>query len=81
MSARSKEEMAIELRTEATGRGFGEKDRLKKFDQAAALEEEAEKCILEADRLRAEALHLDGELAREIEETGRRGHPAGFIQG
>lgn len=78
--ARSKEEMAIELRTEATGRNCGEKDRLKKFDKASALEEEAEKCILEADRLRAEALHLDGELARELEESNGRGHTAGVTE-
>lgn len=77
--ARSKEETAIELRMEATARGFGEKDRLKKFDQSSALEEEAEKCLMEADRLRAEALYLDGELARELEESSDRTHAAGAI--
>jgi hypothetical protein len=66
--AARKEAKAVELRTAATGRKVGEKEKLKKIDEAEKLEEEAEKFRREAERLRAEALHLDGELAREMEE-------------
>jgi hypothetical protein len=66
--AMGKESVAIEIRTAATGRRVGEKEKLKMLDEASALEEEAEKCRREADRLRAEAVHLDSELARELDE-------------
>jgi len=66
--ATSKEAVAIRIRTAATSRNVGGKERLKKMDDATALEEEAEKFRREADRLRAEAMHLDLELARELDE-------------
>jgi len=65
-----KEARAIELRTAATGGRIGQKEKLKIFMEANELEEEAEKYRRESDRLRAEALHLDGELARDLEENG-----------
>jgi hypothetical protein len=67
-AAKWKESRAIELRAAATGRSIGEKQRLKNMADAAQLEEEAETHRIEAVRLRAEALHLDEELARELEE-------------
>jgi hypothetical protein len=70
-AAKWKEEKAIELRAAATGQRIGEKERLKNLDEATQLEEEAEKYRMEANRLRAEALHLDGELARELEDGGQ----------
>jgi hypothetical protein len=78
-AAQMKEEYAIELRTAATGQQIGEKEKLKKLDEATALEEEAEKYRLGADRLGAEALHLDSVLARELEEDGS-GQSTGIIQ-
>jgi hypothetical protein len=77
-AAEWKENKAIELRTAATGRRINEKQRLKNLDDATQLEEEAETYKIEADRLRAEALHLDGELARELEEDG--GQASGIIR-
>jgi hypothetical protein len=77
-AAKLKNGRAIELRTAATGRSIGEKQRFRDLDLAAQLEEEAENYRIEADRLRAEALHLDGELARELEED--RGQTSGVIQ-
>lgn len=67
--ANLKEEGAIELRIQATNRRFREKDRLKMANEAETLEEAAEKHRREADRLKAEAMHLDSELARELEEA------------
>jgi hypothetical protein len=77
-AASRKEAAAIDLRTAATGRGVGEKERLKLKDEATALEEEAEQLRLEADRLKAEATHLDSELARELDEENG-GQATGII--
>jgi hypothetical protein len=77
-AAKWKESRAIDLRTAATDRKIGGKQRLKNLDEATQLEEAAEECRIEADRLRAEALHLDGELARELEEDGRQA--SGIVQ-
>ncbi|KAL2073715.1 hypothetical protein VTL71DRAFT_11041 [Oculimacula yallundae] len=71
-AAELKESQAIDLRTAATGRSVSEKEKLKMRDQATGLEEEAEKYRREVERLRAEALHLDGEMARELQEDGGR---------
>lgn len=76
--AARQEAKAVELRAAATGRRVGEKEKLKKIDEAARLEEEAEKFRREAERLRAEASHLDGELARELGEDGEQA--TGVIQ-
>jgi hypothetical protein len=73
-----KETMAIDARAAATGRQVGEKERLKKLDQASTLEEEAENYRREAGRLRAEASQLDEELAREMDEHGD-GQTSGVI--
>jgi predicted nuclease with TOPRIM domain len=70
--------MAIDARAAATGRQVGEKERLKKLDQASTLEEEAENYRREAGRLRAEASQLDEELAREMDEHGD-GQTSGVI--
>jgi len=67
-NAKTKEAKAIDLRTFATGRKVGEKGKLKMIDEATTLEEEAEIFKREAEKLRAEALHLDSELAGELEE-------------
>ena len=77
-AAKLKDSRAIELRTAATRRSIGEKQRFRDLDLAAQLEEEAENYRIEADRLRAEALHLDRELVRELEED--RGQTSGVIQ-
>ncbi|KAI6711284.1 hypothetical protein JHW43_006194 [Diplocarpon mali] len=69
-SAELKELRAIDLQTAATGRDVSETERLKMRDEATRLEEEAEKYRREVDRLRAEAVHLDGEMAREMELEG-----------
>jgi len=67
-NAKTKEAKAIDLRTFATGRRVREKGKLKMVDEATTLEEEAEICKREAEKLHAEALHLDSELAGELEE-------------
>ncbi|KAH8589442.1 hypothetical protein B0O99DRAFT_636891 [Bisporella sp. PMI_857] len=67
--AEVKEAQAIELRTTATGHDVSEKEKLKLKDEATALEEQAEECRREAERLRAEGLLLDLELARELDEN------------
>ncbi|KAG0651916.1 hy [Hyphodiscus hymeniophilus] len=64
---------ALRLRAASTGKQVGEKEKLKKFDQAAKLQEEAEQYRREAERLRSEAVHLDGELARDFEEDQASG--------
>lgn len=79
-AADNKEAQAIEIRTAATVRGLGEKIRLKKMIGASSLEEEAENCRREAGRLRAEAEHLDGELARELGEQ-REDEEVGQVSG
>ncbi|KAF4637842.1 hypothetical protein G7Y89_g253 [Cudoniella acicularis] len=68
MMADSKEAEAVKVHIAMTSPDVGEKDRLKMMDQATALEEEAGNYRREADRLTAEAMHLDSELARELEE-------------
>ena len=81
-SAELKEAKAIDLRTSATGRTVSEKEKSKLRDQATKLEEEAEKYRREVDRLRAEAMHLDQELARELQETtSNNGQESGVIPG
>ena len=81
-SAELKEAKAIDLRTAATGRMVSEKEKSKLRDQATKLEEEAEKYRREVDRLRAEAMHLDQELARELQETvSNNGQESGVIPG
>jgi len=76
-----KEDKAVELRTQATERDVGEEDRLKLLNHAIRLEEEAEKYRREGERLRAEAVEKDGELARELEEEhgGHRGQDEGVV--
>ncbi|RDW61090.1 hypothetical protein BP6252_12473 [Coleophoma cylindrospora] len=69
MEARVKEEQATQLRIAATVNEMDEKSRLKNLDLAVSLEEEAENLIRESDRLRIEGMHLDEELARELEEV------------
>jgi hypothetical protein len=61
-AAKSKDSRAMELRTAATVRGIGERQRLKDLDLATKLEEEAENLRIEAEKLRAETQHLDTEL-------------------
>lgn len=70
--ANLKDAKAVDLRAAATGRRVGEKERLKKIDEAVKLEEEAAHFRREAERLKAEASHLDGELARGMEEDDRQ---------
>ena len=65
--AESKEVAAMQVRMAATAPGVGEKQRRVMGENADRLEEEVEECRREAHRLRAEATHLDGELARELE--------------
>lgn len=79
-SAELKESEAIDLRTAATGMSVSEKEKMKMRDQATKLEEEAEKYRREVDRLRAEAMHLDSEMARELQEdSGNNGQESGVI--
>ncbi|KAH9223703.1 hypothetical protein DL95DRAFT_517795 [Leptodontidium sp. 2 PMI_412] len=81
-SAELKESEAIDLRTAATGMSVSEKEKMKMRDQATKLEEEAEKYRREVDRLRAEAMHLDSEMARELQEdSGNNGQESGVIPG
>lgn len=81
-SAELKESKAIDLRTAATGINVSEKEKLKMRDEATKLEEEAEKYRREVDRLRAEAMHLDGEMARELQEDhANNGQASGVIPG
>lgn len=81
-SAEMKESKAIDLRTAATGRAVSEKEKFRMRDQATKLEEEAEKYRREVERLRAEALHLDGEMARELQEdSANNGQESGVIPG
>ncbi|KAH8685991.1 hypothetical protein BGZ60DRAFT_523258 [Tricladium varicosporioides] len=77
--ADKKEAEAVEIHIAMTLPDVKEKERLKMMDDATALEEEAENCRREADRLTAEAMHLDSELARELEETGQPGQISGII--
>ena len=65
--AAAKEAMALKLRTASTGRRVGEKEKLKKIDEALKLEEEAENHRREAVRMRAESSHIDGELAHDLD--------------
>ncbi|CZS98494.1 hypothetical protein WAI453_005768 [Rhynchosporium graminicola] len=69
-SAELKESKAIDLRTAATGSKISEREKVMMRHQAGKLEEEAEKYRREVDRLRAEAMHLDGEMARGLQEAG-----------
>ncbi|KAK0116688.1 hypothetical protein ONS96_012540 [Cadophora gregata f. sp. sojae] len=81
-SAELKEAKAIDLRTAATGRMVSEKEKSRLRDQATKLEEEAEKYRREVGRLRAEAMHLDQEMARELQETAsNNGQESGVIPG
>jgi hypothetical protein len=75
------EDKAVELRTQATERDVVERDRLKLLNNAMRLEEEAEKYRREGERLRAEAVEKDGELARELEEEhgGHGGEDEGLV--
>ncbi|TVY24343.1 hypothetical protein LHYA1_G006369 [Lachnellula hyalina] len=79
-AAERKEAQAIAIRTAATALGLGEKQKLKMMTEASTLEEGGEKYRREADRLRAEASHLDGELARELHEENEEGQVSGVIQ-
>ncbi|EKD16590.1 hypothetical protein MBM_05059 [Drepanopeziza brunnea f. sp. 'multigermtubi' MB_m1] len=81
-SAELKEARAIELRTAATGKDISEKVKLK-MDEGGNLEE-AEMYRREANRLKAEPLYLDGEMARELQEDieiHARGQESGIIPG
>jgi hypothetical protein len=78
------ENLALGLRREATEEGLSEKERVRKCEEATMLEEEAETCRREADRLRAEAEAVDRELARELEEEHERefeGQRSGVVPG
>jgi len=77
-AASVKEASATNLRVTATAHDIGEKERLKMADEASSLEEEAEKFRREGHRLRAEAMHLDSELARELED-GDGGQISGVV--
>ncbi|PQE13273.1 RING finger domain-containing protein [Rutstroemia sp. NJR-2017a WRK4] len=69
--ARDKENEAKDIRISLTDESIKEKTRRKMGDKAVALEEQAAMLKREGDRLMAEAIHLDGELAREIQEEDR----------
>jgi hypothetical protein len=92
-NAQNRESKALELRASATARNVGEKVKLKnervklenekaikELEEANRLEEEADRFRMEADRLRVESLHLDSELARELEENEDGGQASGIIQ-
>jgi hypothetical protein len=71
--ARDKENEAKDIRISLTDESIKENTRRKMGDKAVALEEQAAMLKREGERLMAEAIHLDGELAREIQEDDRRG--------
>jgi len=74
------EKRAIDLRTEATGHDVPESVRVAKKQAATALEEVAEVCRMEAERLGAEGLLLDEELARELSGAGEGLQETGIVQ-
>jgi hypothetical protein len=71
--ARGKENEAKDIRISLTDESVKEKTRRKMADKAVALEEQASILKREGERLMAEAIHLDEELAREIQEDDQRG--------
>lgn len=75
-----KNDEALELRTRLSEEGSGEM-KAELLERATRLEEEAEALMLEAGRLRGESVHLDGELAKELDHgmgsTWLKGGPAG----
>ncbi|KAM3072245.1 hypothetical protein ACMFMG_009061 [Clarireedia jacksonii] len=71
--ARGIENKARDIRISLTAEGIGEKKRSKMTDEAVALEERAAILTREGERLMAEAMHLDEELARELQEDDQRG--------
>ena len=77
--AKSLEGKAIELRTAATNPTLGEKEKLRSLEVATTLEEDADRCRMEANRLSAEVLHLDCELARGLEDGNGDERVSGVI--